>query len=107
MTRPDNLHAITYLCTRVKEENENEWFTLSKEIGLLKSTINEEKINGANGYGNFIFMQHLEFIRSVILQECIGRYEISKFFGTVLWRDQGKITFSLKSKKRQSNSISL
>jgi hypothetical protein len=55
MTRPDNLHAITYLCTRVKEENENEWFTLSKEIGFLKSRINEEKINEENDYGNFIF----------------------------------------------------
>ena len=50
--RPDILPAITYLCTRVKEPNENDWFKLSKVMGFLKTTINDELTIEANDYGN-------------------------------------------------------
>ena len=50
--RPDILPAITYLCMRVKEPNESDWFKLSKVIGFLKSTMNDELTIEANDYGN-------------------------------------------------------
>jgi hypothetical protein len=49
--RPDILPAITYLCTRVKEPNDSDWFKLSKVIGFLKSTMNDEQTIEANDFG--------------------------------------------------------
>ena len=48
--RADIFHAITYLCTRVKEQKKNDFFTLIQVLGFLKSTINDKLPNEANDY---------------------------------------------------------
>jgi hypothetical protein len=59
--RPDILPAITYLCTRAKEPNENDWFKLSKVIGFLKLTINDQLAIEANDYGNITWYVDASF----------------------------------------------
>ena len=56
--RPDILPAITYLCTRVKSPNENDWLKLKRLIGFLKSTEQDVLTLEANNYGKITW--HLD-----------------------------------------------
>jgi Reverse transcriptase (RNA-dependent DNA polymerase) len=49
--RPDILPAITYLCTKVKAPNENDWLKLRKMMEFLKRTRDDVLTLEANSYG--------------------------------------------------------
>ena len=49
--RPDILPAITYLCTKVKAPNENNWLKLRRMMKFLKRTRDNVLTLEANSYG--------------------------------------------------------
>jgi Reverse transcriptase (RNA-dependent DNA polymerase) len=57
-TRPDILPAITFLCTRVKSPNENDWMKLKQMLEFLKTTKQDTLTLEANNYGKITW--HLD-----------------------------------------------
>jgi hypothetical protein len=57
-TRPDILPAITFLCSRVKSLNENDWMKLIQMLEFLITTKQDALTLEANNYGNITW--HLD-----------------------------------------------
>jgi TPP-dependent 2-oxoacid decarboxylase len=75
----------------VKEPNENNWFKLSKVIGFLKSTMNDELTIEANDYGNITWYVDAAF----------GVHkDMKSHTGSVMMLGKG----SIQSTKQQVNS---